>query len=322
MACYNGRRAERLDDGRDGTRSAVDRARCGGTPDCVDCGTGAGQGFTRMACMPQSGGCERRRTEPFVEHLNELERSCYRHERCLDMEPSGRPQPEASYVDAATRKSLVIERKCLMWPLDYAERHHNDHLVADWITEQVGDGLRGAPYELELPELIQGPREELRSFAASVSRDALARFALLEPGPAIEGACGPRGWRLRRQPESERDPDQPATGLIFCWWSPIDYPDSESRHEAREGLVHSLERHFAACVRKFAGYEEARRVLVLEVVGNFDPVDEDWRVMLKQVPPPKEIDEIWSSQHFAGSEEPWLFEKIFPTDAHGCPGVR
>lgn len=52
-----------------------------------------------MSCMATSGGCERHRTDPFVNHLNGTEGSRYRHEACLDRLHWDSPQPEALYVD-------------------------------------------------------------------------------------------------------------------------------------------------------------------------------------------------------------------------------
>ena len=92
-----------------------------------------------MGCLPESGGCERQRTDPFIQHLNWLEGSNYEHSVCLDVMFRNSPQPEALYVDKASGARLVIERKNLVSPASYAVGHKNDHLVVD----RVIDGLTG-----------------------------------------------------------------------------------------------------------------------------------------------------------------------------------
>jgi hypothetical protein len=261
--------------------------------------------------MPQSGGCERRRTEPFVAHLNDAEGTRYSHERCLDVGPTNRPQPEALYTDP-DKGDLVIERKSMIWPADYAARHRNDHLVAEWIIAEVGEQLHSAPYRLDLPNLIYGPRSDLERFACSVGQAVMAVFNALEPGAATTGRTGSWGWRLRRERDGERDPDEPATGLVVEWSSSTDYLTPEARAEARAGLAPDLRRHLESCVRKFEGYERARRVLLLERVGEFDPAGDDWAWLLTNAPPTPEVDEIWVSECYTGSEEFWSFSKVFP----------
>jgi hypothetical protein len=64
-----------------------------------------------MGCLPNSGRCERHRTEPFVQYLNDIENVSYRHEACLDIVIRNRPQPEVLYVEPSTAQRIVIERK-------------------------------------------------------------------------------------------------------------------------------------------------------------------------------------------------------------------
>ncbi len=272
-----------------------------------------------MACLPHSGGCERRNTEPFVEHLNSAEGTGYRHEACLDLTPSDRPQPEALYVDPSSGARLTIERKSLIWPADYAQRHQNDHLVAGRIFDQVGAALRQAPFQLQLPDLIQGSRRELLAFADEVSRCVLVKFSSLEPGATFQGVSGRWGWRLRRQHEVEREEDEPTSGLIVNWSSSIDYLTPEACAEARAGLAPELMRFFDACSRKFLGYEDTRRVLLLERIGNYYLGEDDWTAILTDSPPPPQVDEVWLSECFVGAEDYWDFERVFPRAPNPLP---
>src|SRR5262252_6392410 len=106
-----------------------------------------------MVCLPESGGCERPFTDAFVQHLNENEGSYYAHQACLDVMDSSSAQPEALYLDLVTNIRLVVERKSIAWPTDYAYRHSNDHFVFDVFSRALkGVGFEDL-YEIRLPLL-------------------------------------------------------------------------------------------------------------------------------------------------------------------------
>ena len=70
-----------------------------------------------MTCLPQNGGeCERRFTDAFAKHLNEVEGTHYVHHTCLDIRARQRPEPEALYLDSLRNARLVIERKSICHP--------------------------------------------------------------------------------------------------------------------------------------------------------------------------------------------------------------
>src|SRR5258705_10868388 len=103
-----------------------------------------------MGCLPESGGCERSQTDPFVGYLNEIEKTNYRHVACLDVLDRNSAQPETLYVDIETSKRMVIERKYIVWPVDYARRHKQDNELADRLIEGLNDLTADRPYSIEL----------------------------------------------------------------------------------------------------------------------------------------------------------------------------
>lgn len=103
-----------------------------------------------MGCLPESGACERQRTDPFVHHLNWLEGANYVHNVCLDVLHRNSPQPEALYIDEGSDRRLVIERKNLVWPPEYALGHKNDHFVVDLVSDGLKGLIRDDAYELQL----------------------------------------------------------------------------------------------------------------------------------------------------------------------------
>ena len=50
-----------------------------------------------MGCLPESGGCERQRTDPFVNHLNWLEGTNYVDKVCLDVIDRNTHQPDGMF---------------------------------------------------------------------------------------------------------------------------------------------------------------------------------------------------------------------------------
>ena len=112
-----------------------------------------------MGCLPESGGCERQRTDPFVDHLNWLEGTNYVHKACLDVIDRNNPQPEALYVDEDSGASLVIERKNLVWPPEYAVGHKNDHFLVDMVTEGLRDLVSRPSRLVTRPSTLKSPAQ-------------------------------------------------------------------------------------------------------------------------------------------------------------------
>lgn len=157
-----------------------------------------------MGCLPESGGCERQRTDPFVSHLNWLEGTNYVHKACLDVIDRNTPQPEALYVDEDSGASLVIERKNLVWPPEYAVGHKNDHFLVDLVTEGLRDLISDDPHELQLELAISGSRAELQEYASFIAETVRARFPEIRGGMRVGSTQAGRRWAFWRGDKQER----------------------------------------------------------------------------------------------------------------------
>jgi hypothetical protein len=168
-----------------------------------------------MSCLPQSRGCERPFTDTFVDHLNRVDSTQYMHRAGLDVIERTVPQPEALYVDSQNGRKLVIERKTISWPSEYARRHNNDHTLAEIFSSELADLTAHDLYEICLPMLIDGKRADLRSLAKRLNRFVQTGLRFLrvrnwEITPAITGGgafkrypSGPERKMLLRRVASE-----------------------------------------------------------------------------------------------------------------------
>ena len=265
-----------------------------------------------MGCLPESGGCERQRTDPFVNHLNWLEGTNYVHKACLDVIDRNTPQPEALYVDEDSGARLVIERKNLVWPPEYAVGHKNDHFLVDLVTEGLRDLISDDAYELQLELAISGSRVELEEFAGLITQTVRARFAEIRGGMRVGSTQAGRRWAFWRGDKQERTLEgAPETGLGVHW----DVPSGDSSGKPPDGFLKEVARLFGACVPKFEPYIDARRLLVIEQHGDLRYMGAWWwKRVLELVVPPPEIQELWDGMFdwLDDYEQGWTFEKLYP----------
>lgn len=266
-----------------------------------------------MGCLPNSGRCERQRTEPFVQYLNDIESASYRHEACLDLVIRNRPQPEVLYVAPSTSQRMVIERKTLVWPLDYAERHKADHILADYLMDELRELTTNSPYGLTLRSGVSIDRQELRELAREIVSQVKTQIADLCPGDVIGSVPDP-AWEFYLDVSGERSDFSPPKGLIIRWpknpSGALNNPDRLPTH-----LESEIIKCFQSCVRKFAEYANDRRVLLLDQYGEMKYLGVWWwERVLARISPPEEIEEIWLAIYdwITDWEEEWIFQKLYP----------
>jgi hypothetical protein len=266
-----------------------------------------------MTCIPQSGGCERRATDALVSHLNHIEKARYEFIDCLDRTHRQTPQPETLYVDHRTGSPLVIERKSISWPADYPRLHNNDHLLADVISDELRDIPFEDVYVLRLPALIEGRREELLAFGKAVSQKIRLAYPI-KPGHAIGSKKPGRHWAFYLQRPEDREDDHPKAGIIFNWEQRLfsnPYIDPSQLPPALETAVKQI---YEACIKKFAQYSSARRILVLDPHGELRYHSANWWNDLFNVySPPIEAEEIWSGvlDWVDDWEQGWICESLW-----------
>lgn len=272
-----------------------------------------------MGCLPNSQECDRQIIAPFVHYLNELEGTAYAFKSCPDKTIRNRPQPETLYIDPANTKRLVIERKTLIWPLDYAERHVADHYLMNAIKVELEALTKDAPYALELRIGTAIDREELKHFAGLIVNAVKPLIGKIKPGEGVTSRDLHWPFRFWLEGEDERDFSDPPKGLgITLLHNPsteLDNPD-----QLPTGLVSEINKRYHECEGKFAEYELDRKILIFEPHGDLKYWDDSWWERASaRVQPPKSISEVWLAIHDYVTEldKGWMFTKLYP-DFRNC----
>jgi hypothetical protein len=261
-----------------------------------------------MTCLPVSGGCERHLTDPFVECLNDSQGTCFAYQTCFH-HINNEPQPEALYSATDTGARLVIERKSVVWPLNYVKRHQNDHLVAAILSEGLRELADLQPLSIRLEPSGLMSRKELESFARDIVASVRSSMDTLRTGRVLGSQRAGRSWTCNV--DFDRDPsDGPLTGLIVRWPEPLESIRAEALPAQ---LTQKLLKLLDSTVKKFSGYPDARRILLLDPHGSIRHKDGSWwHRALK--PLPTAIPEIWLGIHdwVTDFDQGWEFEQVFP----------
>lgn len=266
-----------------------------------------------MACLPESGGCERPRVEPFIQHINNSEGASYSFLDCLDIKIRNRPQPELLYVDSKTLNRIVVERKSLVWPLNHAKMHKADHLLAESLFEKLKSLTNDAPYELTLQSSISINTKELLKISDAICNEIIKNFNQVKCGKVIESDQPSPFWSFRKQVPEERDYFESEKGLTIFWpQSPSEF--FNSIYELPEKLITQIEKVFKSCEAKFSDYLADRRILLLDPLADLRHLGVDWwNDVFQKIKPSPKISEIWSGIYdwITDIDEGWIFEKLY-----------
>src|ERR1044072_5360649 len=115
---------------------------------------------------------------------------------CLGVGDRNSPQPEPLYIDHGSERQLVIERKNLVWPPEYAIGHKNDHFLVDLVTEGLRDLVSDDAYELHLDLSVSGSTGELEEFAAVIVETVRTRFPEIRAGMTVGSPQIGRRWNF------------------------------------------------------------------------------------------------------------------------------
>jgi len=241
----------------------------------------------------------------FVAEYNRRQGSQYVRSDCLDITRVGSQtakQPEVLVTDKHTGNQMVIERKSVVWPPSYIQRHENEHQFAETIWQITRGRFQDASYALCISgtELEILNQHDTRRVAAEIGTVLLsldsARLPIRRPVPV--------GWAFGISGEHED-----RLGITVIQQSPMrieDFTGTEvSAHTA-------MAQQLAAAAPKFVGYENARRVVLLDFYGK-TLHEGDIPALMPDMAVPDCIDEIWMTTREWISEDDFAigFARIF-----------
>lgn len=242
-----------------------------------------------MSCLPETGGCERFKTDPFVNYLNAEEETSYQYEQCLDRSDRNNSQPETLYRDRNNAQTLVIERKTVVWPIDCVERHKIEHDVSELIQSKLNGKFLDDYYQLQLPSIgpLKPKKRERELFATKIVEEVLRKA---QPAQPVCRDSSLMGYGFTRLDPSEVEPDQ-GRGITICWSGPpIEHIDPNNLPEKLDKQISCI---FDACRKKFQPYMNARRILIVEPQGNLCFIGPEWwSVVFHAKMPPIQISEV------------------------------
>lgn len=264
-----------------------------------------------MSCLPSQNKCEWSEIKFFVDHYNSMHGSAYRREACLDVQTRDCAQPEMLCRDDNSGDEIVIERKLLVWPLDYVERHKNEHDLFERTLALLSTDVRAQPFTLRFTTVPHVRKIEKRTLLASKWAEALQSTAIsLMPGQYMSSSI-PFPWALYKEFAGERDEDEPMLGFKIVWISRLP-PELSDPLSLPTKLIDTLHQYYASCERKFASFESTKKVLLLQWIPSSNGSElcaTWWLELFRTYPPPPCIDEIWSALNYG--EDQWAYSAVY-----------
>ncbi|MET0650009.1 MAG: hypothetical protein ABW208_25655 [Pyrinomonadaceae bacterium] len=257
--------------------------------------------------------------QDFTLLYNELHGTSYRLEKCLDVEKSSgpepdRPQPEVLLVGSNDEPPMVIERKTVAWPRQYIRRAQHEDEFTDTLLERLNPLFHDYAYALDVwaPDVFarKTNKHEIQATAHGIAEAVIGgtRSSVLH-GFSV-GRKQVR-WAFRRVNESDLDEDFPRRGVVVTLHGAVSdslagEPDAlVSKHlDVVTRTRQELTKQLSAAARKFYGYDDYIKVVVLECYGEY-LTDEDVSRLLVEAELPIMIDQVWLAREKWVSNYEW-----------------
>lgn len=263
-----------------------------------------------MACLPSASKCEWTELQYFVSHYNEINSASFERLVCLDTQHRS-AQPEVMCKDVKSGQLMVVERKLIIWPTNYVEKHKAEHIFLNAIIDNLKSETSGAPFSLrvEMPSTVN--HVELRKIAKNLASLIKGSIHSLNNGSDFHFTFPVKGT-ISKEYLNDRDWGEPEVGLKIESDEPV---ADELMIAARtpQEFSEKIADNFRACEKKFSDYALAKRILLFNYVSGqlFSECDQSWwREFLSIHKPSVAIDEIWSSHNYY--DDQWAFKKLHP----------
>lgn len=255
----------------------------------------------------------------FTQHYNELYGTSYHLEKCLDVEKGGvpepdRPQPEVLLVGSSGEPPMVIERKTVAWSRAYIRRAQHEDEFTDILLEWLNPLFCDYAYALDIwaPDVFgrKANKPEIQAAARGIA-EAVAGGIRSSGQHGLSVGRKQVRWSFRQVNESDLDEDFPRHGVVVTLHGTgSDLLADESgalvsRHlDAVTRTRHELAKQLSAAARKFYGYDDCIKVVVLEFYGEY-LTDEDVTGLLVEAELPVMVDQVWIAREKWVSGHKW-----------------
>ncbi len=264
-------------------------------------------------CFPPEIKCEWRTLEPFVAKLNEDGASHFVRERCLDVEERGQREPEALLVDQTTHKSLVIERKMVVWPRTYLKDHRSEHVFAEIAGNRLSKVFTDSAYVLAVDA------SDLHRAKSRIQELARRTCHLIElhREAAIAGSrlvrTGEISWAFCRYADSIYDDGTPQSGVGIVFEIENDELDLDVVENMRAGVSRQVKHELDKAVKKFVSYQGCQKVVLLHIVGSslWWLSEDDLQAVARRYKPTS-VDQVWLAypEWVTDAEQETVYRKL------------
>jgi len=265
----------------------------------------------------RKGICEwRDGLEDFVAHYNHENRTSYTRTECLDIPRTGAQTdkaPEVLLTDSGTSRQMVVERKSVVWPKFFLQRHGHGHMFSNLIFHQTHGSFQGSHYELTVStdELDHLNKSALKKIATEIGSVLMG----IDQSSIPFRRSDPIHWGFRK---TDADEYANRKGITVVWqqaqkaFTLESFIESFNPNAAIVGTVAAMEQELAEAAAKFTRYGSARKLVLLYFYGD-QLGEEDIPPLLDRIALQQIIDEIWMAERDWVSEEDYDigFKRIF-----------
>ncbi len=256
-------------------------------------------------CFRPSGGCEWFGGElaGFVRHFNAKNGTTYELDRCLDVRKGGRQQPEPEVLVRSDNsiETMVIERKMFVWPKDYLKQHRDEHVFSERIQSRLKDLFQDDLYMLRVDASSlreAGKRkDEILTNADQITDLVTRNRSKLTQLKGIKSTL-PFQWSFGHARDEERSDDAPERGVGIeindgmSFFGGVGWSEYQ---KSCEEIPAEVTRLLEAADRKFVNYPTSLKVVLMELVGEFEFGDDIKRIIAEANLPPR-VDQVWVAE--------------------------
>ena len=220
-------------------------------------------------------------------------------------------------MDSNSGQRMVVERKSIIWPANYVEKHKAEHIFWNAIIDNLKPETDGAPFSLRVEMPLTVNYAALRKIAKVLADSIKGDIHSLADGRGFHFAA-PVNGSIFKELQNDRDGDEPEVGLKIESDESIVEELKIATHTPQEFSV-KIVGYFRSCENKFTDYASAKRILLFNYVSGqlFSDCDKNWWQEFLCIHKPSEaIDEIWSSHNYY--EDDWGFEKLHNNGTAHC----